>query len=301
MTTATGKTEHTHPLAEGDPPAPKEDQTQDGGGLGDQFFADVSEDTASFIKEKGWGNVNNVVESYQNLQKVLGGGGERLVIPKPGSAGEEEAWGNLWNQLGRPEKPDGYDFKEQLGEAGADTDLGWFRETAHANGLTDKQARNLLGAYMGEITKATEAQQADFQAKGDKDIEALRKEWGKGYDGKVDLGRRATREILAPVVQEMGVELTDFLTQMDRTFGPAVTIKLFASLGERLGEHKLVEGQGGGGGTRPFHMTPSEARAAIAAKKANKDFMAAYLNPKDPGYTKAHEEMRRLYDSANPE
>jgi len=85
-------------------------------------------------------SVDKLAKSYVNAVKMIGGKPENLIsLPQEG-----ESRDSIWNQMGRPEQPDGYNFEEFGDENG---ELDGFREFAHDSGLTQQQAENILSLY----------------------------------------------------------------------------------------------------------------------------------------------------------
>ena len=75
---------------------------------GQPWTAGLDADTAGYVQNKGWGTVPDVVTSYRNLEKLLGVPKDQIIqLPK---AEDKEAWGQVFNRLGRPEDPKNYEF-----------------------------------------------------------------------------------------------------------------------------------------------------------------------------------------------
>ena len=57
-------------------------------------------------------SVDKLAKSYVNAVKMIGGNPDNLIpLPQEG-----ESWDSFYNQLGRPEQADGYDFGEDVDE-----------------------------------------------------------------------------------------------------------------------------------------------------------------------------------------
>ncbi len=139
-----------------------------------------------------------MAKSYINAQKMVGA--EKLAIP--GNWATDEDWALVYNKLGRPEGPDGY----ELGENGGDF-ADWFRETAHNSGLSVRQAQQIASAYeqfAGQFTQASEEQQEAHRM----EIETeLRQEFGREFDDKMARANELLREFDAPDLTE--IQLAD--------------------------------------------------------------------------------------------
>ena len=224
-------------------------------------------------------SVDKLAKSYVNAVKKIGGEPDNLIsIPKEG-----ESWDGLYNQLGRPERSDGYDF-------GADDEgtLDDFKEFAHQTGLSQNQAENVLSLF-SDIQEEEEKQRKqsidDLKLSSEQD---LQKEWGKNYDGKVDMATRAFAQFSSP-------ELRSIMNDTGLGNHPEM-IKVFAKIGEMLGEDSLVVGSGLGSA----QMTPQQAQEEIQKLYSDKEFSQAYRDARDPGHKQAMNKMDRYFKLAYP-
>ena len=74
--------------------------------LTDEQRNSAPEDVRKLLETTKWQTVEDMAKGYTELQKFTGVG-KHLVIPE---ADDVEGWNNVYNQLGRPETPDGYQF-----------------------------------------------------------------------------------------------------------------------------------------------------------------------------------------------
>lgn len=153
----------------------------DQGGTGGSFK--VPDDYAG----KGWAekikSQDDVWKLLDNSQSLLG----KRVMP-PDDAPQEE-WDNFYKNIGRPEKPDEYNFSDVEGLP-EDFDPAEFQQQArqimHEAGLNKKQADKLYQLYLkSELETANKNREAIQQHQ-----EALYKEFdeitGKIFDGKFE-------------------------------------------------------------------------------------------------------------------
>ena len=224
-------------------------------------------------------SVDKLAKSYVNAVKMIGGNPDNLIsVPQEG-----ESWDNFYNQLGRPEQSNGYDFGED--DEGV---LDDFKTFAHQNNFTQDQADNLLGLF-ADIQE--EDAQNEEQAIEDLKVQTtigLQRDWGKNYDGNLDYARRAYAQFGTP-------ELTDVLDNSGFGNHPEV-IKAFSKVGQLLGEEALAVGTGLGRN----QMSPQSAQEEIQALYRDKDFSKAYRDNKDPSHKTAMSKMDRLFKSAYP-
>lgn len=235
-------------------------------------------DTAAYVQNKGWQSPADILSSYRNLEKFAGG--SKNLVELPGDNADEAALNNFYSRLGRPDSPDKYELKMP---DGGDNDLAeWFKQTAHKNGLSAKQAQALFGEWnamadsrMQQIEQAT-AQQAETE------IADLKREWGKTYDAQIDAGRRAAAAL--------GYN-AEKLSALESKIGAAEMLRLFATVGSKMGEDTFEGGERTGGS---FGVTPAVARQQIAELKMDQNFMKNYLE----GNPDAVAKMKRLMESA---
>ncbi len=190
-----------------------------------------------------------LAKEHIHLQSLIGKKG--VVIPSANDA--PETWDRFYKDLGRPDKPGGYEFKrpEAIPEQFYDQELsGRFADWAHAAGLTAKQAQSLHDAYAAEAAKAANSELLSAEHNVQAAETLLRQEWGPEFTAKMALAERA--------INLGGEELKQNIRSSTLRNDPAF-IAWVAKLGERLAEHKLVDGLSGNG-----TMSPQEARQAIA-------------------------------------
>jgi len=235
-------------------------------------------DTQAYIQAKGWQSPTDLLTSYRNLEKFAGG--SKNLMELPGVDADPTAWDSVYSRLGRPENPDGYDIKPP---EGSDAELvNWFKQTAHKNGLSDKQAATLFNEWntlTGE--RMQQIQQAQSQ-QSEQALADLRKEWGQTFDTQIGAGRRAA--------QSLGYG-EEQLGSLESKLGTADMLKLFATLGSKMGEDSFAGSDRDGGG---FGTTPAAARQQIADLKMDKNFMGEYLK----GNPDAVAKMKRLMETS---
>lgn len=241
--------------------------------------AGFDEETSAYVQNKGWQSPADILSSYRNLEKFAGG--SKNLIELPGVDADEAALNNFFNKLGRPEAPDKYGLKAP---EGADPELvNWFKANAHKAGLTEKQAASLFDAWNGMSSERMQAMQQQMREQSEREITELKKEWGQGYDAQIDAGRRAAAAL--------GYDEAK-LGAIEDKLGTAEMLRLFATLGSKMGEDSFEGGERTGAS---FGLTPAAAKQQIADLKMDKNFMSEYLN----GNPDAINKMKRLMESAH--
>jgi hypothetical protein len=208
---------------------------------------------------------------------------EKLVSKVPGLLRMDESnMDNIFQQLGRPESPDGYQFEEVPGIEPDSVSTTEFSKIAHENGLSAKQA-NAMHKWLAENI-ASEA--IEMQESYESQINALKSEWGVAFDSKLEQAKAATNMLDGKIPG-----LKDWLDETGNNADP-MYIRLMATLADQFGEKEL--------NMPPIPdgvMTPDEARMKISDMRNNPDH--AYNNELDTGHEAAKREVMRLYKIAN--
>jgi hypothetical protein len=156
------------------------------------------EDNRKTVAAKGWKDPDTAIGSYRELERYATDLKSKALVPPKDDASPDD-WNAFWSKLGRPEKPEAYEFK--LPE-GLPDNLPYdgktateFKVWAHEAGLTPKQAQAVHDKYVGKLASTLTAKaEADSKAANDAH-ETLLKEWGDGYKRKQELANRAIRQL----------------------------------------------------------------------------------------------------------
>lgn len=235
------------------------------------------EDVRGYTELKGWKSGKDAVESYRNLEKLLGAdrAGRTVVIPgENAQAAEVEAF---HAKLGRP--VEAKDYKITVPEGSntefADTAKSWFHEA----GLTQKQA-DVVAKHWNEY--ANGVMSADTQASAQKvqvEQQQLRSEWGAAYEPNIQLAAQARNKL--------GIS-NEEVDSLANVIGFKRTIQMFHDIGKRGGEADFVNGSHGNGFQGA--MTPAQATARIQQLRGDPEWTKAYIK----GDVSKRDEMWRL-------
>ena len=249
--------------------APAVDQTWTSG---------LDEDASAYVQNKGWKDPSDMLSSYRNLEKFAGG--SKNLVELPGPDADEAVYDSLYSSLGRPETSDKYGL--QIPD-GADKELvDWFKETAHKTGLSDKQASLLFNEWNQLSNDRLESMRQSAIKQSETSIAELKKEWGQSYNHNIDAGKRA--------VSALGYDEAALGT-LESKLGTADMLKLFATLGSKMGEDDFA---GGARSDKTFGIDSNQATQQIAELKMDKSFMDQYLG----GNKDAVSKMKRLMEAA---
>ena len=219
--------------------------------------------------------------SHVNLEKLLGG----EKIPKPRSDDDAEGWDRWFKAAGRPDKPEEYAFErpnslpDNFYDEAAEKS---FKNWAHSNGLTKRQAANLHDTYVKNRLEQHHAWQTSQKQASEEAQSNLRREWGGQYDAKISAAKAALSAFADP----------DYLKEMDESGkgnDPRV-IRAWAKIGEKMVGERSLKGAPQIEGGDP--------------KTAIRDFEAKY---KDALHSKSHpdhdarlNQLAALYQQAFP-
>jgi len=145
-------------------------------------YAALDEETRTWLQAKGFDKSPvELAKAARSQEKMLGG-----AIKVPGKDATPEERDAFFNKLGRPDKPEGYEFKVPTDlpeglpyDAERATKL---KTDLHGLGLTKDQAAAVHDMYINEVvggaSGAAEKQAADNLAAAEKATDALVKRWG---------------------------------------------------------------------------------------------------------------------------
>lgn len=237
-----------------------------------EFFNTLAQELQDIPALRKFKDVDSLAKSYINAEKMLG---KKLEGMSP-----EELKAVYGKMNSVPENPEGYKFE------GVDLDddsIAFIQRTAHDLNLTPEQASKLASTFSDVDNSALKLRAEQSEIAKQEAAETLKKDWGKQLDYKIGLANKA-------MVEFGGEELAQQIVSLG--LGNNVQlIKAFAKVGESLMESSLV----GETGLGQFSMSPEQAGQKIEQNKRSREFMAAYLNERNPGHRAAVKEMNELW------
>lgn len=238
-------------------------------------------------------SIESLAKTAIHAQSMIGA--DKLAIP--GKWANDDDWNNVYTKLGKPEDAQGYKLEVKEGTQ-VDKDMeSWYRGLAHKAGLNDRQANTIFQEYM--------AKEAEFRAanappspedveiiKGEAEI-ALKKEWGKAFDTKMNEAKGVLSEF-APK------DFDQLLTKDGVPLGnDPVFIKTLANIGNyinsKLGEDKMI------GNKQQPQYTPADAEKEIAALRGDPRDGGPYWDKKHPDHYRTVQQVQELMEYMHPE
>jgi hypothetical protein len=243
----------------------------------------LAEDMRGYVQSKGFKDPGSVVDSYRNLEKLMGAPKERLLrLPDKEDAPE---WNDIYSRLGRPTDPKEYKL-DVPPELGGPESFAWAGPAFHKAGISKRQAETLMGEWRQHAEKQMGDSRAQYQQKIDSDISGLKKEWGMAHDQNIAAAKIAAKQLGVTPEQ---------IDQLENAMGFSGVIKMFHAIGTRTGEPGFVaqDTKGAAFGA----MTPSEAQSRLSDKRRDPEFARKLQS----GDAEVKREWETLHKFAYPE
>lgn len=206
-------------------------------------------------------SLEGMVKSYVSGQKMIGK--DKLILPD--EHGSKEDWNQVYDKLGRPSR-DKYDV--DFGESNYGEDFkNEFLDKAHESGVLPKQAAEMFNFWHSKVDSAQTQYAEESTVAQEKELAALKEEWGSGYDKNLKTAQIALKQFADESVIE-------YLEDTGLGNDPAL-IKLFSKIGNSLNEDTFSRDV-----VSHFGMTKTEAQQQID------DIMS---NEKHPYYDSNHQ------------
>ena len=228
----------------------------------------------------------SLVKGYISAQSMIGA--EKIALPA-GKNDTPEYWSQVFDKLGRPKDPDGYQVKlpgEDKIPKGIQINeerLKGFKTLAHEVGLLPGQVQKLIDWHMGEVLKDYQGFTAGAEKAYEAGVAAMRERFGAKADEMVDVANR--------VLKTFGGSPEEISQIADRYGNDPVITGLLAQIGLSMRESSLVRGE------RPtFDMNSNDAalkKQDIFSNKQN-PLNEAYFNKRHPRHDEAVKEVMRL-------
>lgn len=225
------------------------------------WYDGFAELDVGFVQNKGWKTPQDLLTSYQALEKKFGVPGERLLAV-PEKADDAEGWAKVYDKLGRPESADKYELAvpDGMPRDFANAAAGKFHEL----GLTASQGKMLADWYNAQNEAAVAQYNEGLELRKTTEMADLKKEWGSNYDQLLTTAKGALAKF---------PELGEHLNELELVIGPKKTMNLALKLGQALGEHGTAENT-----NAATAITPAQAKAKIHEVMTSPDLSAKYLS-----------------------
>lgn len=233
-------------------------------------------------------NVNDLAREHVNLQSLLGRKG--VILPKEGDS--EDVWNKYRSEMNVPSDFNDYNKEGLLEEGELSLHLA---KIAHENNLSVDQYQSIINGYDSWQEESDLNSEEEVNLKTSENIESLKKEWGRAFVAKTDIGASALNNLTNGNPDSIAnIELSDG-TFLGNNPG---FVKILASIGETLQEKGLMEGII----SNTSAMSPEEAQSKIASIMADPE-KSAILFSQDfhPAKEELIKERERLLSFAYPQ
>lgn len=203
-----------------------------------------------------------LVKGHRSAEQRIGKGLDSIMDrPKEGQAWSEWARANA-SALGLPEAEDGYKVERPDGwpkDAPWNDDLaGKARKIAFDHGLPPQALGAFTQLYAAQIASMNDAVDQQLEQSRAAMMGDLEKDWGAAMPQKLALARQGAQQLAQAA--GLGTDALElFSASLSPKVGDAAVMRMFAAVGEMLGEDS-APGLGKGGG---LAMTAAEAQAEL--------------------------------------
>lgn len=175
----------------------------------------------------------SVVKSYRELESKVGA--NHVIIP--GDDAGDDAWGKVYNALGRPDTADAYGFAPPQWPDGLTYDENItkaYGTKAHELGLSKKQAQGIFDWWNSTTLENFTTAMARTDEFARNTEAELRKEWGTKYDAHMKKCRMVANSI-------GGKDFMQFLSVTGLENDPRI-IRFMHNIASRVSEATLIDG-----------------------------------------------------------
>lgn len=237
------------------------------------------------VEAKGYKTPAELALANYSLTKLQRG--DPTVIGLPAEDATPEQMSEFYGKLGRPDAPDGYEFKFEDGVK-VDPAMQTFAQQAfHEAGLTPAQAQ-IVADKWNAFANETNASALDTNAEqNDAALAALQETYG----ADLDKNKKAGRDAMAA----LGMD-ADHVSRIEAQIGSATIVDLLVRIGSKMGEAGFVGDNTSNNDPNNIDtMSSAQAQARITELRSDPAFEAKYTDAKHPGHSDAVQMIQRLY------
>lgn len=211
--------------------------------------------------------IKNLMEKSVNDMARMTIAGQKLVgadkLTVPGKDADPQEWENIYRKLGRPDKPEDYNFNpgEDFPKELYNDELAKeFSALVHKEGLTARQANTIVQWQLNKAKDGNTARETISEEHLQAGRDQLQKEWGNAFDEKCRLANSVLKNT------DGGSELRAALKESGLGNDPRVIRWLANTVGPTIGEDRLL---GLDASKAEGRMTPQQADAKLIELRAN--------------------------------
>lgn len=244
----------------------------------------LDQGSMAFVQNKGFKTPGDIVESYRNLERLVGVPADRVLkLPE----GDDPAlWRPIYERLGAGKTVEDYELPvPDGGDSGfAKTAAGWM----HDLGVPVSHAKTLAGKYNEYAAEQLAAMQTATKQRDDAQLTQLKADWGANMQANTVIVDRAAEAF------KMNASTVDALRQ---AMGPGEAMRFLLDIGSKLGvDDAFVSGEGRSTGFAQGG-SPEQAKAKIEELRKDTGFVERYAK----GDAASRQQLDRLHRIAYPE
>ena len=213
-----------------------------------------------WLQNKSYPDAEHALKAHRSLEQLMGAdkAGRTVLIPK--DENDADGWKAVASKLGVPASADGYKLPmpEGMDDGFAKTAATWF----HKAGVPPRAA-NLIAqewnTWIGEQVKLNEQTET---AESEKQMNALKTEWGSKADENIELARRGFRQF----GEKFGLS-AEAMKRAESVLGASNLVKFFHGLGSLNAESSFA---GSGDGGSRFGPSQQEMNRQIGLWRADR-------------------------------
>lgn len=220
-------------------------------------------------------DIGSLAKSYINAQKMVGA--NKVILPTKEST--PEVWQDFYRKAGLPETIEKYEVSKKQDSKLDDVLFTTLKDRAYKAGVLPHQFDELGNGLEEYVTNHEKVTMAKMQEIKQKNLESLKTEFGDAYNAKMQLANQALDLFADESVKQA-------LVKSGLSHDPAV-IKMFAKLGTKLGEHKMIEG------TPADSSSPADLQGEVDSYM--KDMNSPYYNKAHPAHFETVKKVQALF------
>lgn len=236
-------------------------------------------------KDKGYmskiQDVDGLFKAFDNAQSMIG----KRPAGVPQENASQEEWDKFYQELGRPDTPDGYEVKtpEEMPEGVGmdDKALNEFKSLSHELGLNSSQMQKILDfdiKRQSDSISSLKESSEEQELKIEKEFEELaKKTFGDRTDDVIENGR----SLLSKYVTN---DLSEKVQDLDNSTLMVLSSVLDGIAKDYIGEDNINKSTG--------NPTPQTAEQAHDIMKS-----VAFRDPFDPGHADAKAKVSAIYSN----
>jgi len=145
------------------------------------FGDGAPENVRTLLEKKKWTNINQLADGYTELEKFKGvASGKHIALPE--DMNDQEAMSKIYNQLGRPETSDKYEYTNNTDIELSDELMSGFKEFAHKHNYTQSQLEGAIDFQLEAVKAGNEIFEQQQAAAREESVSAMKQKWQTEYE-----------------------------------------------------------------------------------------------------------------------